>query len=264
MNELRLFPITRYSIKYLFTICKEALALLGDCVVYLQECLGFMVQGKLRWHHFIEHAHFIGLGALGISTILTMFAGMVIALQVANELTKQGAGNLVGALVAVAILRELAPIMTGFAVISMVGSSYCAELATMKIQKQVDALRVLHVHPTRYLVLPRLVAAITMLPMMTLLTAMAGIVGGMVVSYYLADLNPSIYMESVWQQIEVMDIVIPLIKASVFGLIIISICTTIGLKTEGGAKEVGISTTRAVATSFIAMALADYLLALVL
>ncbi len=224
----------------------------------------FILKGRLSKNLFAQQAAFIGVDALGISLILTLFSGMVIALQVAQELTKQGAGNFVGALVAIAILRELAPIMTGFSVIAMVGSAYSAELATMQIQKQIDALRMLRVDPVRYLVVPRLCAAVAMLPLMTILTAMAGIVGGMVVSYVVADLNYNNYMESVWRQVETRDILGAMFKASVFGALIVTFSTTIGLNTKGGAKEVGESTTRAVVWSFIAMAIADYVLSFLL
>jgi phospholipid/cholesterol/gamma-HCH transport system permease protein len=183
---------------------------------------------------------------------------------VAQELTKQGAGELVGALVSIAILRELAPIMTGFAVIAMVGSAYSAELATMQIQKQIDALKVLHVNPIRYLVLPRVLAATCMLPLMTILTAMAGIVGGMVISYFIGGLNYNNYLESVWRQVETKDVLGAMLKAGVFGALIAMLSTTIGLRTKGGAKEVGTATTRAVVWSFVAMALADYVLSFLL
>lgn len=226
--------------------------------------LGFLLRGRLSLRHFIEQCAFIGIDALGISLILTLFSGMVIALQVAQELTKQGAGEFIGALVSMAILRELAPIMTGFAVIAMVGSAYAAELATMRIQKQTDALKMLHVHPIRYLVLPRLCAAVCMLPLMTILTAMAGIVGGMVVSYFIGGLNYNNYLESVWRQVETRDILGALLKAGLFGCLIALISSTIGLNTSGGAREVGLATTKAVVWSFVMMAVADYVLSFLL
>lgn len=264
MSEIVLFPYTRRLVQIIVGETSRFLYLVGLTVQNASESFKFLMKGRLSFKHFAEQAAFIGVDALGISLILTLFSGMVIALQVAQELTKQGAGQFVGALVAISILRELAPIMTGFAVIAMVGSAYSAELATMQIQKQIDALKMLHVDPVRYLILPRLSAAIVMLPMMTILTAMAGIVGGMVVSYFIADLNYNNYLESVWRQVETVDIMGTLLKASVFGALIVLLSTTIGLNTSGGAKEVGIATTRAVVWSFIAMAIADYVLSFLL
>ena len=215
--EHRLFPATRRLAGFLARQFNGCFYTMGSCTLNAGLSLYYLFRGRLTLRHYLEQASFVGVDALGISLILTLFSGMVIALQVAEELTRQGAGQLVGALVAIAILRELAPIMTGFAVIAMVGSAYSAELATMQIQKQVDALRMLRANPVRYLVLPRLAAACTMLPLMTLLTAMAGIVGGMMISYFIADLNVNTFMESVWQQVEPKDIIGAMLKAGVFG-----------------------------------------------
>jgi phospholipid/cholesterol/gamma-HCH transport system permease protein len=262
--KTQLFPYTRRFLGVSREFSLDVLFLVGLAVQNTGATLKHIFKRRLSMRHFFEQASFIGVDSLGISLILTLFSGMVIALQVSQELTRQGAGELVGALVATAILRELAPIMTGFAVIAMVGSAYSAELATMKIQKQVDALQVLHVDPLRYLVAPRFAAAFCMLPLMTILTAMAGIVGGMVVSYWIGGLNYNSYMESVWRQIEPGDVGGAMLKAGVFGMIIVILSTTIGLSTSGGAKEVGASTTKAVVWSFIAMAIADYVLSFLL
>jgi phospholipid/cholesterol/gamma-HCH transport system permease protein len=264
MNSTYLFPISRRLARVVRVQGAECLYLIGLVAHNTRITFLYLFKRGLSWRHFLEHAAFIGVDAMGISLMLTLFSGMVIALQVAKELTKQGAGEYVGALVSMAILRELAPLMTGFAVIAMVGSAYAAELATMKIQKQVDALTMLHVHPIRYLILPRFCAAVCMLPLMTILTAMAGIVGGMVVSYLIAGLNYNNFLESVWRQIETKDIWGAMLKASFFGALIVLFSTTLGLNTSGGSKEVGDTTTRAVVWSFVAMAIADYILSFLL
>jgi len=264
MSTAVLFPYTRRLLRVVADYGSEFSYVMGLTAQNAVDTFRYLVRGKLSFKHFFEQAAFIGVDALGISLILTLFSGMVIALQTSKELTKQGAGDFVGALVAIAILRELAPIMTGFAVIAMVGSAYAAELATMKIQKQIDALTVLRVHPSRYLVLPRLCAAVAALPLMTVLTALSGIVGGMVISYWIGGLNYNRFMESVWQQVEGKDIASVLIKPAVFGALIVLFSTTIGLNAEGGSREVGIATTRAVVWSVIALALADYVLSFVI
>lgn len=264
VSQVQLFPVTRYFGRLLVKEAQNLLYTIGLATKNLGVSLYYLLKGRLSFRHFMEQSSFIGLDALGISLILTLFSGMVIALQVAKELTRQGAGEFVGGLVSISILRELAPIMTGFAVIAMVGSAYSAELATMQIQKQVDALKMLHVNPIRYLILPRVCAAVCMLPLMTILTAMAGIVGGMVISYFVGDLNYNNFLESVWRQIETKDILGAMAKAGVFGALIALLSTTIGLSTSGGSKEVGVATTRAVVWSFVAMAIADYLLSFLL
>lgn len=260
IRQWHLFPYSRPLLHIYLRLTSNLLYFIGTVMHQVRLLLQYLVQGRLSVEHWMDHMAFIGVDALGVSLLLTLFAGMVMALQVAQELSRQGGSELVGGLVAMTILREMAPIMTGFAVISMVGSAYCAELATMKTQQQVDALKVLHVSPLRYLVLPRLLAGTLALPMMTCLSAMAGIVGAMVISYYLADLNPHQFMESAWQYTQTRDIVGALLKSSVFGFLIVLISATIGLNTSGGARQVGLSTTQAVVYSFMAMAIADFVL----
>lgn len=224
------------------------------------EMLRYLFQKRMNKAQFYEQAAFVGIGTLGIALVMVTFSGMVISLQIAQEMAKQGAGNYIGALVSLAILREIAPVMTGVAVISLAGSAFAAELSTMKITKQIDALRVLHVFPVRYLILPRVMATAAMMPMMTLLTAFSGIIGGMVVSCMLADIHPGSYLDSVWYQTAPKDVFASMLKGGVFGFIIAILSTTIGMNTEGGSKEVGQATTRAVVWSFLTCAIFDYIL----
>lgn len=255
-----LFPHTRRFLYYAGRELKALMAGLGLIVLYTMDILRFLVRGRLDPRHFFEQAAFVGNQNLGVALVMTTFSGMVIALQVATEMVKQGGGNFVGALVSLAMLRELAPIMTGFSVIAMSGSAFAAELSTMKITSQIDALKVLHVHPVRYLVVPRVAAATVMLPLMTVITAVAGILGGMFISDWLAGLNPDTYLESVWSQTALKDVWGALLKAGVFGYVIAMIATTIGINATGGSRDVGVATTRAVVWAFVAMAICDYLL----
>lgn len=254
------FPLTRNLWQFTRRELANLFLVIGQAVLMTRTMTGFLIRGKLKPRHFFEQAAFVGLDTLGIALIMVTFSAMVIALQVAQEMVKQGAGGYVGALVSLAVLRELAPIMTAVAVTAMAGSAFAAELCTMQISKQVDALRTLHVDPIRYLVLPRVMAGIVMIPLMTVLTAMAGILAGMVVSKLLADVPFWQYLDSVWQQTEYKDVFATLLKSSVFGYIIVILSTSIGLNTTGGAREVGIATTRAVVWSFLSVAIFDYIL----
>lgn len=258
------FPYTRKLCGFLVAPVSGYLDIIGRVIGQAQAMLPFFWKRRVNWEQIIEEAEFIGFDALGIALILSLFSGMVIALQVSHELVKQGAGQYVGALVAISTLRELAPIMTGFAVIALNGSAYAAQLGTMNIQNQIDALRVLHVSPSRYLILPKFLAAMWMVPLMSILSAMAGIIGGMVVSFYIADLNYSTYIESVWQQSQPMDVYACLIKGGVFGILIVLISTTFGMMTKESAREVGLNTQRAVVWSFVAMAVVDFVLSFIL
>lgn len=259
-----LFPATRRVLGRMGRDFKNFVYYIGLLVQYTGSIISFILQGRLSRKAFFQQASFVGVDTLGICLIMNTMTGMVISLQVATEMVKQGAGNFVGALVSLAMLRELAPIMTGFSIIAMAGSAYAAELSTMKITSQVDALRVLHMHPIRYLVVPRVVAGIFVLPLMTVITGYAGILGGMVISALMTDLSPQTYLDSVWNQTEFRDIFSCLIKAGVFGYVIMMISTTVGINTNGGSREVGQATTMAVVWSFIVMAIMDFLLTYVI
>ena len=260
LRDERLFPLTRKFGAWLAAETHTFFEAVGVAILFTREVFRFIAKGRIKKQHFIDQAAFVGGDTLGIALVMTTFSGMVIALQVATEMVKQGAQNYVGALVAIALLRELAPIMTGFAVIAMAGSAYAAELSTMQITSQIDALIVLRVHPVRYLMVPRVAGAIFALPVMTVVTALCGILGGLFVSWLLAGLNPDVYLDSVWHIIGYKDVFATLAKAAVFGYLIAMISTSIGITTTGGAREVGMATTRAVVWSFVMMAVFDYIL----
>lgn len=259
-NQTRLFPLTRGFLGRVRHELAQGVWLIGAIIEQTGTVFRYVIRGKVDRRAVLAHASFVGTDTLGIALVMTTMTGMVIALQVAKEMAKQGAGNMVGALVSLALLRELAPIMTAFSVIALAGSAFAAEISTMKINSQIDALRVLHVNPTRYLVLPRVLATVLMLPLITIITTFAGILGGMLVSGWIGDVSPTLYFHSVWTQTEVKDILAALLKAAVFGYLLSIVATTLALQVEGGAREVGSTTTRTVVWSFVAMAVFDYIL----
>lgn len=259
-EKLRLFPFTRRAIQAVGKEWGVFLDTLGNAVYHTGDITGFLLAGRFDFRQFIQQLAFVGVDTLGISLIMATFSGMVISLQIATEMVKQGAADFVGALVALAIVRELAPIMTAFSVIAMAGSAYAAELSTMQITNQVDALKVLHVNPVRYLMMPRILAGMTALPLMTIIAAITGILGGMLISGLVAELSYAKYLDSVWHQVDLRDIFTMLLKSTLFGFIIFMMATTIGLNASGGSREVGVATTRAVVWSFVLMAIMDYLL----
>src|SRR6478609_8294570 len=169
-RTVRLFPYSRRAVAAIGATWVDFLEIVGLSTFATVSIGRFIAKGRLSRGQIMEQLAFVGVDALGISLIMTVFSGMVIALQIAGEMNKQGAGDFVGALVSLTIVRELAPIMTAFSVIAMAGSAFTAELSTMKITNQVDALEVLHVNPQRYLLMPRVLATTLALPMMTLIT----------------------------------------------------------------------------------------------
>jgi phospholipid/cholesterol/gamma-HCH transport system permease protein len=233
---------------------------MGLNIFYSVKCL---FSGELKSKLFFEQAARFGVDSLPISLLMVGLAGMIIALQVAKEMVKQGAGNYVGMLVSVAIVRELGPVIGGFAVISLVGSSMAAEIATMKVTEQVDAIKVLGVNPIYYLITPRIISGLFIMPFVLIVANLVGILGGMVVSKLVSELNAENYINSVWTGLSVKDILVSLFKGGVFGGIIALSCSSIGYKTEGGAIDVGRATTSAVVWSFILMLIADYIISFV-
>jgi phospholipid/cholesterol/gamma-HCH transport system permease protein len=258
-----LFPRTRLALTAVFELLGELLAQIGQTLTYTLQAVQYLLKGQTNWLSVLEQLAFIGMDSLPIALILTTFASMVIALQVATEMARQGASTLVGALVALAMVRELAPVMSGFAVLALCGSAYAAELASMKSNNQLDALKVLHVDPVRYLFLPRFIAAGIALPLITVITTVVGILGGMYISQFAADIPRSTYLESVWGQLGLWDVVSTLCKAAIFGWTIVSLSCTIGLDVKPGGTAVGEATTKAVVWSFAVMALLDFVLSFV-
>ncbi len=236
----------------------EWLEILGE--IWLNFCysLKSLIRGNLDRQKFFEQASRFGVDSLPISLLMVSITGMIIAVQVSFEMTKQGAGDYVGMLVAVAIIRELGPVMGGFAVISLVGSSMSAEIATMKVTEQVDAMKVLGVSPVDYLIAPRVFAGFFIMPFVVILASFMGIVGGMFMSSLIAELNMITYINSVWQGLTVKDIVACIVKGFIFGGIISLVSTSMGYRTTGGAIDVGNATTNAVVWAFIIILLANF------
>lgn len=219
--------------------------------------------GQLKSKLFFEQAARFGVDSLPISLLMVGLTGMIIALQISKEMVKQGAGDYVGMLVSVSIVRELGPVIGGFAVISLAGSSMAAEIATMKVTEQVDAIKVLGVNPVYYLIAPRIVSGLFIMPFVIMVANVVGIIGGMIMSKAVTELNAENYLNSVWSGLAVKDLLVSMFKGSVFGGIIALSCSSIGYRAEGGAIDVGKATTNAVVWSFILMLMADYMISLV-
>jgi len=255
-----------FSYKILKSLHEELLVWLdtiGNMGINIYYSLKCLFTGQLKSKLFFEHASRFGADSLPISLLMVGLAGMIIALQVANEMVKQGAGNYVGMLVSVSVVRELGPVIGGFAVISLVGSSMAAEIATMKVTEQVDAVKVLGVNPIYYLIAPRIISGMFIMPFVIMLANLVGIAGGLLISKLVTELNAENYMNSVWVGLTVKDLLVSMLKGFAFGGIIAMSCSSIGYNTRGGAIEVGKATTSAVVWSFTLMLVADYFISLI-
>ena len=201
----------------------------------------------------------IGVLSLPIVFLVSLFTGMVLALQSAYQLTKMNAQIYIASLVALSVVRELGPVLTALIVAGRVGASITAELGTMKVTEQVDALETLAVNPVKFLVVPRFLALCLMLPLLTVYADFVGMIGGYLIGVYKLLIWPSIYIQMTFDPLEFKDVFTGLFKSFIFAIIICIISCYEGFRTEGGAEGVGKATTLSVVTSFILIIAADCL-----
>lgn len=209
----------------------------------------------------MEQASRFGVSSLPITLSIVGMTSVIIAMQIAGEMVKQGAGNYVGMLVSILMVREEGVIMAGFAIISMIGSSLASEIATMKVTEQIDAIRVLKVNPVYYLFTPRVIAGTLMMPIVVIVSSLFGILGGAVASNLASGLTYKAYFDSVWFGLNMHDLNVCILKSLAFGFVITLISCSCGMEARDGAKGVGIATTKAVVWSFVAIVILDLIFA---
>ena len=202
----------------------------------------------------------LGFDSIPVVFLTAMFTGMVLALQTYNGFQRVHAESFVGSVVALAMLRELSPVLVGLMVAGRVGSSIAAEIGTMRVTEQIDALQALATEPVQYLFVPRVIAGITMLPLLVLLGDALGIYGGYLVGVKLMQSNPVVYEQNTYQFLKMNDVYSGLIKAAVFGLILTLTGCVRGYYTTGGAEGVGRATTAAVVSASLIILLSDFFL----
>jgi phospholipid/cholesterol/gamma-HCH transport system permease protein len=185
---------------------------------------------------------------------------MVFTIQVAREFIFFGAGSFVGGVLSLALTRELAPVLTAVVVAGRVGSAFAAEIGTMRVTEQIDALYILKTDPIDYLVIPRVIACSLMLPLLTIISLVTGLLGGLLISDSLYGVSYSLFLQSAQNFLQTWDLISSMLKSLIFGILIAIIGCSWGLTTTGGAKGVGQSTTTAVVTSLLAIFVANFFL----
>lgn len=251
-----------YQLYRLFTRqVNDFFTTLGEITRKTVDVFRYIFRLEIDRKELIEQASRFGVSSLPITLSIVGMSAIIVAMQVAGEMVKQGGGNYVGQLVTILIVREDAVIMSGFAIISMIGSSLASEIATMRVTEQIDAMKSLKVDPIRYLFVPRVVAGLLMMPFVVVVSSVVGVLGGAVASNLAGGLSYRAFFESVWYGLYMKDIRVCLAKAVFFGATIAVISCTCGYKAKGGAKGVGIATTKAVVWSFVAIAIWDLLFA---
>ena len=202
----------------------------------------------------------IGFYSLPVVALTTIFAGMVIALQTYSGFSSYGAESAVASVVLISVTRELAPVFSGLMVAGRSGAAMAAEIGTMRVTEQIDALVTLSTNPFKYLVTPRVLAAVMVLPLLVLIGDIIGIFGGFVIAVYKLGFNPANYINSTINGLESLDIVTGVVKACVFGFIIAVMGCYNGYKSKGGAQGVGEATTNAVVSASILILVFNYII----
>jgi phospholipid/cholesterol/gamma-HCH transport system permease protein len=212
------------------------------------------------WQDTFDMMDVIGVGSVTIVCLTGLFTGMVLTVQSSATLDAFGARPYVGRMVSLSMIRELGPVLTSLMVAGRVGSGMAAELGSMVVTQQIDAMRALGTDPIRKLVTPRMVAGVVMVPILTILSDAVGMLGGFLVARFTLRLATQFYWHSAVDAIRMQDIVMGLVKPLVFGYIVVAVGCYQGLSTRGGTQGVGVSTTRSVVMASVLILAADYFL----
>lgn len=219
-----------------------------------------IISRPIHRRNTIEQMAAVGPESLLIALVTAVFVAMVFTIQVAREFINFGASTAIGGILALTLARELAPVLTAVVIAGRVGSAFAAEIGTMRVTEQIDALQMLKSDPVDYLVIPRVIACALMLPLLCVLSFMTGMGGGLLVATSLYGISTSVFMNSAQSFLTTWDLVSALIKSVIFGSLIAVIGSSWGLTTTGGAKGVGQSTTTAVVTSLLSIFVANFFL----
>ena len=224
--------------------------------VALSHCVRPPVYGRLIGRQMVE----IGYFSLPVVGLTAIFTGMVLALQSHTGFARFSAEGAVATVVVLSMTRELGPVLAGLMVAGRVGAAMAAEIGTMQVTEQVDALVTLSTNPFKYLVAPRILAGLLMLPCLVLVADIIGVFGGFLVSAYQLGYNPATYLHSTWEYLKPIDVVSGLVKAAAFGFVISLMGCYNGYHSKGGAQGVGQATTNAVVSASILILITNYML----
>ncbi len=238
---------------------KAALLEVQEYVLMIGKVGRGLTSRPFYYRDVLEQFEDIGVGSLTVVLLTGMFTGMVLALQSGLTLDQFGARSMVGRLVSASIVKELGPVLTGLMIAGRVGSGIAAELGSMVVTDQIAALRALGTDPIRKLVLPRILAGLVMVPVLSVIASGVGMVGGWVVTVFLLRVASSVYWNSVVTGLYIQDVWMGLIKPFFLGFTIVSIGCHVGMRARGGTQGVGRATTNAVVASSVAVIAVDFL-----
>ncbi|HUY67906.1 MAG TPA: ABC transporter permease [Alphaproteobacteria bacterium] len=232
----------------------------GRFTEFMANAVSHVVRPPFYYRQVLKQMVDIGYYSLPVVGLTALFTGMVLALQSNAGFSRFEAESAIPTVVALSVTRELGPVLAGLMVAGRIGAAMAAELGTMRVTEQIDALTTLSTNPHKYLIVPRLVAATIALPLLVLVADIIGIFGGFLVSVYRLHFNAANYISDTWQYLEFRDVSSGLWKAGVFGFIVALMGCYHGFNSKGGAQGVGVATTNAVVSASILILITDYLM----
>jgi phospholipid/cholesterol/gamma-HCH transport system permease protein len=250
-------------VSFLAAVGRAFLALLratGRLAMFIAVSLIGCVRPPFYPRQLLRQLIDIGYYSLPVVGLTALFTGMVLALQSYTGFARFNAESTVATVVVLSITRELAPVLAGLMVAGRIGASMAAEIGTMRVTEQIDALTTLSTNPIHYLVVPRLLAGLIMLPCLVLVADIVGVFGGYLIAVYKLDFNAATYLQSTARYLEAMDVISGLVKAAAFGFLVALMGTFQGYYSKGGAQGVGAATTNAVVSASILILVFNYVI----
>jgi phospholipid/cholesterol/gamma-HCH transport system permease protein len=248
--------------------------LIGQCIILFLQTLYYFGQGILDifrylsrqetsgavdWKETFRQSYMIGVKSFIVVGVTSLFVGFAMSLQIARELVLFGGDTAIGGVVALALVREIGPITAGVILAGRVGSAIAAELTTMMITEQIDALKVMRIDPVQFLVVPRYLAGLFMMPVLSIYSMFIGLIAGIMIAHVAANVPPATFLDSVKQTILDRDFAVHFIKAIINATIVIIFSCAIGLHTRGGAEDVGLATTRTIVWTMTVIFITNYI-----
>jgi len=233
--------------------------LIGSTVILLVTTSILILRGRIDWQEVFRQCEMIGVKSFAVVGITALFTGFAMSLQISRELVLFGADTAIGGVVALALIREIGPITAGVILAGRVGSAIAAELTSMMITDQIDALHVMRVDPVEFLVVPRYLAGLFMMPVLSIYAMGIGLIAGIIIANSAANVPAATFLDSVKQTILDRDFTVHFIKSFINATIVVMFSCAIGLSTRGGAEDVGIATTRSIVWTMTTIFVFNYI-----
>jgi phospholipid/cholesterol/gamma-HCH transport system permease protein len=243
-------------------LCADAAIALGDWSLFARRTLAGVFTGAFRARDLLRLSVEVGSNSVGVIAITGVFIGMVLAVQAYSQFHTIGLETSLGAVIHMSVVRELGPVLAAVMLSGRVGSAMAAELATMRVTEQIDALACLGVDPVKYLAAPRVMACVLMLPLLTVLADVMGLFGSSLICLHVYGIDSHHYWRHTRDFVKVWDIIVGLVKALVFGLVLSLIACHRGFNSKAGAEGVGRAATQSFVTSFVVILMIDFVLAM--